>query len=38
MSAQPDQRQPLVMISVAVAIAGLAVVGVVFALAWVLTA
>ena len=38
MSAQPGQRQPVLLVSVAVAIACLALLGVVLGLAWVLTA
>jgi hypothetical protein len=38
MSALPDRRQPVLLISAAVAIAGLAVLAAVFGLAWVLVA
>ena len=38
MSAQPGQRQPIILVSVVVAIACLAVLGLVFGLAWVLVA
>jgi len=38
MSAQPGQRQPVILVSVAVAVVCLAVLGLVFGLAWVLVA
>jgi hypothetical protein len=36
MSAQPDQHQPVLVLSLAVALVGLAVIGIVMGLAWVL--
>lgn len=38
MSAQPGQRQPVILVSLLVAVACLAVLGLVFGLAWVLVA